>query len=225
MAETNIYESPKLLGEYLLLHFGGATDLCHESLPIDPSITATPFPVRCVRELLDTALLSESASALEVGCAVGGSAFELARHCLTVEASDYSSSFIAAAKTLLLEGEITAPRAVEGAITTPFTAHFPSEIDKSCITFSVADATKLPPDLGPYDVVLAANLLCRLPDPEAFLSRASNFCSRLPSPGWRNILPATVGLGALIPITAVKRNSCAIFPETSDCIVGAICHS
>ena len=173
MAETNIYESPKLLGEYLLLHFGGATDLCHESLPIDPSITATPFPVRCVRELLDTALLSESASALEVGCAVGGSAFELARHCLTVEASDYSSSFIAAAKTLLLEGEITAPRAVEGAITTPFTAHFPSEIDKSCITFSVADATKLPPDLGPYDVVLAANLLCLLPDPEAFLSRAS----------------------------------------------------
>ncbi len=173
MAETNIYESPKLLGEYLLLHYGGAADLCHPSLPVDPSITETPFPVRCVRELLDTALLPENASALEVGSAVGGSAFELARHCLRVEASDYSSSFITAAKTLLLEGKITAPRTLEGAITTPFTAHVPSEIERKRVSFSVMDATALPENIGSFDVVLAANLLCRLPDPEAFLSRAS----------------------------------------------------
>lgn len=172
MADTNLYESSKLLGEYLLLHFGGATDLAHYSLPVDPAITATPFPVRCVRELLDTDLLPPEARALEVGCAVGGSAFELARSCHQVEASDFSRSFITAAQTLQHEGQLAAPRAMEGEITAPFTAHVPEEIDRSRVSFSVADATSLPPDLGSFDVVMAANLLCRLPDPDAFLHRA-----------------------------------------------------
>jgi SAM-dependent methyltransferase len=35
----------------------------------------------------------------------------------------------------------------------------------------VQDATSLPSGMGPFDVVLAANLICRLPDPNAFLDR------------------------------------------------------
>lgn len=35
------------------------------------------------------------------------------------------------------------------------------------------DACALPADLAQFDAVLAANLLCRLPEPMAFLSRAS----------------------------------------------------
>ena len=174
MADTNLYESPKLLGEYLLLHFGGAADLAHDSLPVDPAITATPFPVRCVRELLDTARLPGPSRALEVGCAVGGSAFELARSCNQVEASDFSCSFITAAQTLQREGRLAALRAVEGEISAPFTAHVPEEIDRSRVSFSVADATNLPINLGSFDVVMAANLLCRLPDPDAFLHRAAS---------------------------------------------------
>lgn len=167
------YESPKLLGEYLLLHYGGASELRHEALPVDPAVTATPFPVRCVREMLDTGLLPRGARALEVGCAVGAASFELARFCNHVEASDYSRSFISAAQILQREGSLAATRSVEGDITLPLIARVPAEIDRSLISFSVADATNLPDDLGSFDVVLAANLLCRLPDPDAFLTRAS----------------------------------------------------
>lgn len=169
----NLYESPKLLGEYLLLHYGGASELAHESLPVDPALTAPPFPVRCVRELLDPSLLPANAIALEVGCAVGAAAFELARYSPHVEASDYSASFISAAQSLQRSGSLAAIRSVEGDITLPFTAQVPAKIDRSRVSFSVADATNLPADLGSFDVVLAANLICRLPNPEAFLDRVA----------------------------------------------------
>ena len=170
----NLYESPKLLGEYLLLHYGGEAELRHAGLPVEPVITAIPFPVRCVRELLDLPLLPSNADALEVGCSVGASAFELARHCSHVEASDYSNSFITAAQRLQREGEMAATRTLEGVITTPFVARVPMEIDRSRVSFTVADAVNLPPGLGPFDVVMAANLICRLPDPDTFLSRAAS---------------------------------------------------
>ena len=171
---AGFYESPKLLGEYLLLHYGGNAELRHPALPVDSSISSVPFPVRCVRELLDLSLLPPQASAMEVGCSVGASAFELARTCGRVEASDYSQSFITAAQTLARDGGHAASRTVEGDITLPFEALVPKEIDRSRVSFSVQDATNLPASLGDYDLVLAANLICRLPDPEAFLSRVAS---------------------------------------------------
>lgn len=171
MTVASLYESPKLLGEYLLLHYGGGEPLLHPALPVDEAITGTPFPVRCVRELLDTNLLPSVATALEVGCSVGASAFELARTCRRVEASDYSQSFITAAQTLQREGHHAATRLLEGNITTPFDAKVSAGIDRDRVSFSVQDATALPGNIGAFDVVLAANLICRLPDPEAFLAR------------------------------------------------------
>lgn len=171
MSGSSLYESPRLLGEYLLLHYGTAATLRHPALPVDPAITEIPFPVRLVRELLDPELLPRDATAFEAGCSVGASAFELARHCNRVDASDYSRSFITAAQQLAREGKHDAIRTVEGVIHEPFTAEVPTEIDRSRVTFSVQDATALPLGLGPFDVVLAANLLCRLPDPDAFLQR------------------------------------------------------
>ena len=171
---AGLYESPKLLGEYLLLHYGGTAELRHPALPVDSSILDIPFPVRCVRELLDLFLLPPDATALEVGCSVGASAFELARTCSRVEASDYSQSFITAAQTLARDGSHAASRIVEGVITAPFEALVPCEIDRDRVSFSVQDATNLPPSTGAHDVVLAANLICRLPDPEAFLSRVAS---------------------------------------------------
>lgn len=172
-AASSIYESPKLLGEYLLLHYGGEAEVRHAGLPVDPVITDTPFPVRCVRELLDQARLPSKAVALEIGCSVGGSAFELARSCSRVEASDYSESFISAAQTLQREGRLAGMRTLEGEITTSFVAHVPAEISRDRVSFSVADATRLPRDIGSFDVVLAANLICRLSDPAGFLGRTS----------------------------------------------------
>mgnify|MGYP006277348585 CR=1 FL=1 len=172
MTPGSPYESPRLLGEYLLLHYGRQEALSHPSLPVDPAVTATPFPVRCVRELLDETLLPENASALEAGCSVGGAAFELARLCHRVEASDFSHSFITAAATLREQGRLATRITVEGGITAPFEAVVPADIDRGRVCFSVADATALPEHLVGFDVVLAANLLCRLPDPDSFLRRA-----------------------------------------------------
>jgi putative 4-mercaptohistidine N1-methyltranferase len=171
VATASLYESPKLLGEYLLLHYGGAEEMRHQALPVDPAVSNTPFPVRCVRQLLDTELLPDNPSALELGCSVGAAAFELARTCTHVEASDYSASFIHAAEQLKNTGCLEGVRMVEGERFLPFTATVAPEIDRSRTSFSVQDATALPQPLGPFDVVLAANLLCRLPDPEALLGR------------------------------------------------------
>ena len=165
------YESPKLLGEYLLLHYGTADDLTHPAVPLPAEIAGVPFPVRCVRELLDPDLLPSRASAFEAGCSVGASAFELARSCDSVTAGDYSESFITAARVMAREGRLPAQRSVEGEITLPFTAEVPQGIERDRVTFSVQDAMALPEGIGPFDVVLAANLICRLSDPDSFLGR------------------------------------------------------
>lgn len=171
MPTASLYESPRLLGEYLLLHYGGSKELCHPALPVDSSVGGTPFPVRCVRELLDPSVLPASSSALELGCSVGAAAFELARWCDRVEASDYSASFIAAAQALQRTGSLDGVRIVEGDRTAALTATVPEGIDRDRVLFTVQDATNLPAEAGPFDVVLAANLLCRLPDPGALLKR------------------------------------------------------
>jgi SAM-dependent methyltransferase len=171
MGATALYESERLLGEYLLLHYGTPEDTGHPSLPVPPDIAGIPFPVRCVRELLDPALLPDGSAALELGCSVGAAAFELARSCPRVEASDWSSSFIAAANLLKTEGFLESRRIVEGGRAAPFTAAVPEDIERARVTFSVQDATALPVQYGPFDVVLAANLLCRLPDPDALVMR------------------------------------------------------
>lgn len=174
MTVASLYESPKLLGEYLLLHYGGAKEMGLEALPVDQVVFNTPFPLRCVRWLLSTDLLLKDATALELGCSVGAAAFELSRFCTHVEASDYSASFINAATRLKEEGRLDAIRLLHGDRTGSFTAIVPPDIDRSRVSFSVQDAMALPEALGPFDVVLAANLLCRLPDPEAFLKRFTN---------------------------------------------------
>jgi putative 4-mercaptohistidine N1-methyltranferase len=168
---SSLYESPKLLGEYLLLHYGGVEEIGLKALPVDQAVFNTPFPLRCVRWLLATDLLPQEATALELGCSVGAAAFELARTCAHVEASDYSASFIHTAERLKEEGRLDAIRVLQGDRTEAFTAVVPPDIDRDRVSFSAQDATALPEALGPFDVVLAANLLCRLPDPEALLGR------------------------------------------------------
>jgi SAM-dependent methyltransferase len=51
-----------------------------------------------------------------------------------------------------------------------FEAQVPAGIERERVEFLVGDATNLPP-LGAFDVVLAANLICRLPEPRKFLER------------------------------------------------------
>ncbi len=164
----SVYEFPKLVAEYLLFHYGNADDVLG-GMPGPRD--AVGFAQRLVRELLDPSALPPDAHALDVGCAVGGSAFELTRSCAKVHGIDFSNAFIAAAKTMATEGRLEFEKVIEGTITKTATATLPPEGDPSRATFAIGDACDLPADLGAFDVVLAANLICRLPNPSRFFGR------------------------------------------------------
>jgi putative 4-mercaptohistidine N1-methyltranferase len=165
---VNIYETPKLLAEYLLFHYGTE----EEVLPwaFGPR-EALGFAVRSVTKLLDEKRVPAQARALDLGCAVGRSSYELARVCEEVLAIDYSQSFVDAAERVRDAGEMRYPRLDEGLAKTELTAARPAEGDKKRIRFEQGDAMNLREDLGGFDVVHAANLLCRLSEPQRLLDR------------------------------------------------------
>ena len=46
--------------------------------------------------------------------------------------------------------------------------------DRGRVRFYSGDACNLPMELGQFGMVLAANVICRLPDPMAFLNRLND---------------------------------------------------
>ncbi len=165
---VNPYESDKLVAEYLLFHYGAP----HEVLPWDfGPASALNYPARCVRECVDVASLPQNARALDLGCAVGRSAFEFARHCGEVIGIDYSHRFVQVAEALARDGSYPYERIDEGALATPLVASVPSIIERKHVRFEHGDAQALRESLGSFDVVLAANLIDRLVEPARFLAR------------------------------------------------------
>lgn len=164
------YESDALLRQYLTFHYARPVELL--PYPTGPR-SAVDFAVRAVRECLQRDLLPSHARALDLGCAVGRSTFELARFCERVVGIDLSRRFIAAAKVLQKRGELTYARAEEVETTVPAVARVPRSIRRERVSFEVGDATALRADLGTFDVVLMANLMDRLSDPRRCLRRMS----------------------------------------------------
>lgn len=164
----NLYETDALLSQYLLFHYGAGEEILpygfgpHEALD---------FPKRCVTENIDLTKLPDGARALDIGCAVGRSSFELARHCTEVIGIDYSQNFIEAAQKLAREGALKFHYTLEGHAVEESTACIDSAIDRGRVAFEVGDAQELRDDLGSFDIVLACNLICRLPEPMRFLNR------------------------------------------------------
>ncbi len=176
----NIYESPQLLAEYLLMHYGSAEDVLGAMPgPAD----AVQFATRLVRELL--APCPPDARALDLGCAVGASSFELARSCREVIGIDFSHAFIRAAQMLAENGSHPFEKLAEGTVTEAAAARVPADIDRRRTRFRRGDAQNLPADLSAFDIVLAANLLCRLPEPIRLIER----------------LPSLVGPGGQLLLT------------------------
>lgn len=171
IASANPYESDELLQQYLVFHY--ATE--NEQFPYPfGGADALDFPKRCVLEGLDLAAPPKGARALDLGCAVGRSSFELARFCDEVIGIDYSHAFIEAANRLVASGQHPATRLDEGSAATALTVVVDSEIDRSRVSFEQGDAQNLRDDLGQFDYVIACNLICRLPEPLRLLRRLSN---------------------------------------------------
>jgi putative 4-mercaptohistidine N1-methyltranferase len=162
------YESDNLLNQYLLFHYGTPEEVLPYSFGPHEALD---FPARCVRELVDMKRIGPESRALEVGCAVGRTSFELARICGEVTGIDFSESFIGAARTLAEKGLLDYTRAHEGKLRLRSVAAVPADIDRTRVSFRTGDAMALPDELGSFDLVVACNLICRLPRPLGFLER------------------------------------------------------
>jgi putative 4-mercaptohistidine N1-methyltranferase len=179
---AGVYETDALLREYLDLHYAPPLEaLPYPGGPAD----ALEFPARCAALAIEEAARPgvSSGRALEVGCAVGRASFELARAFGEVVGVDLSASFIGAARALAREGRLAYARRIEGEIDAPAAARVDPAIDRGRVRFETGDACALPPSLAGFDVVLAANLICRLPRPAAFLARLHEGEAALVRPG------------------------------------------
>lgn len=183
------YESDALRDWYLLFHYGSEAEILDGA-----GFGAGELPSGCLEFPSATvafAGLGEGGAgrALDLGCAVGRSAFELSRQAGEVVAIDYSAAFVAAGETLRVEGEVAYRRYRERHLTEPMRATLPEGTIPGRVRFEQGDAMDLRADLGGFDIVHAANLLCRLPDPDRLLARLPD----LVRPGGRLILatPAT----------------------------------
>jgi 5-histidylcysteine sulfoxide synthase/putative 4-mercaptohistidine N1-methyltranferase len=168
------YESEKLLNEYVLLHFAENAD----AMPFAKGPTeALRFPQRCA-ELVNTwaeKVGAPKTRVLDIGCAVGGASFELAREYSSVVGVDFSQSFIDAAQCMSKEGELPFFRRDQGELgvarVAKLDASLPPDVT-SRVEFMRGDACNLrdSPLGGSFDACLLANLLCRLPDPQKCLA-------------------------------------------------------
>lgn len=166
-----IYESRRLLDEYLLFHYGTADELL-PAAPAPPAMLAalreaTGFPTRTAHAFSP----GLAARALDLGCAVGRSTFELSATCDEVVGIDYSHSFIAAADALRAGRTLDYQRHEEGCRHTELHARVPASARPDRVRFMQGDAMALPAGLGVFDRVHAANLICRLADPVRLLGR------------------------------------------------------
>lgn len=158
------YESDQLLSEYLLMHYGSDAQLMPWGFGPKGAIG---FPVRTVEHFPP----GECDRSLDLGCAVGRSSFELSKSAAHVTGIDYSANFIAAAEHLREHGSIDYPLRETGNQTVQATAFIPDGARPGNCRFLRGDAMHLPDDLGAFDRVHAANLICRLPEPEKLLRR------------------------------------------------------
>jgi len=169
LSQPASYESLELLSQYLLLHFGEASESLFDFK--EAPFSALGFPQRCADKLLAATkrLGLQLDSVLDIGCAVGGSSFQLSEHFKTVVGVDLSSSFISTAELLRSRSEVTYLRKDQGELTTKLIARLPKNSRPERVRFLEGDACDLPKELINFDAVLMANLLCRLPDPRACL--------------------------------------------------------
>jgi putative 4-mercaptohistidine N1-methyltranferase len=165
---TAFYDSDAALEQYLLFHYGTPEQIC----PLLPDARpACGFPVRCVTEPLRHLQLPARGRALDLGCAVGRSSFELGRTFNEVVGIDFSARFIAAARQMQTQRHATVRVPREGAMVDELRLELPPDLRTSNVRFEQGDACTLRADLGKFDCVLLANLIDRLPDPARCLAR------------------------------------------------------
>jgi 5-histidylcysteine sulfoxide synthase/putative 4-mercaptohistidine N1-methyltranferase len=157
----NVYETDTLVSQYSEFHYG------REYFGVEN------FPRRCARIAIQQMQGRRTECALDIGCAVGRSSFELARGFSRVTGLDYSARFIRIAVDLKEKGVIRYVLPEEGEIVSYHEKNFGQfgfELIRNKVDFYQADACNLKPLYTGYDLVLACNLIDRLYEPAKFLT-------------------------------------------------------
>lgn len=177
--KDDIYETTELVDQYLGLHFPSSGSLeglepllAHDGAPVH----ALRFPQRVARLLASLAPPTPGGRALDVGCAVGRTSFELAAAGFgEVVALDFSDAFVETARRMQRGEDVCFRVPMEGDIHAQVIARHEPHVDAGArmrVSFRTGDACQLSEDaatLGKFDGIVVANLLCRLPDPRACL--------------------------------------------------------
>ncbi len=131
------------------------------------------YPQRCAELCLSYMEGRASTRALDLGCAVGRSTFELARGFSAVTGVDFSARFIETACGMKEEGCIRYSLPEEGELVSRYErclVDLGLEHTASNVTFQCGDAQDLSSDFMDYDLIFAGNLIDRLTNPVGFLA-------------------------------------------------------
>ncbi len=162
------YESGILRDWYLLFHYGSPAEILH-GIGFDASglpRRSLEFPVVTAEQACGGERIGR---ALDLGCAVGRSTFELTRCCDEVVGIDFSASFIECARRIQAGETLAYHRYAEMHQREILEVRVDPDWRMERADFRTGDAMNLDSALGRFDLVHAANLLCRLPDPDRFL--------------------------------------------------------
>ncbi|WNV03344.1 5-histidylcysteine sulfoxide synthase [Candidatus Methylospira mobilis] len=158
---TSNYETDRLLSEYAEFHYG------------DEFFGVANFPKTLAQIAINAMGQRPALTALDLGCAAGRATFELARHFQSVTGVDFSARFIGLGTQMAEHGLLRYTLTDEGELVSYHERTLAAlKLDhvKDKVSFSQGDACNLKPLWKDFDLVLAANLIDRLYDPEKFLA-------------------------------------------------------
>lgn len=160
--KVNMYETDAIVAQYIEFHYG------------QTHFGVQNFPVACIEAVKKVLGGRNLKRALDIGCATGRSAFELAQICENVDAVDFSARLIETPTRLQQTGSQRYVLHDEGELLrykeirlSDFSGY---EAIKYRIRFMQGDACNLADKYTGYDLVFAGNLLDRLYDPAKFLA-------------------------------------------------------
>lgn len=176
----NVYESKKIIGEYMISNFyeKSLNGKMFSDIKLDINVDyQTDFATKVAEHALDyykklnnlNDLSGRKLSAFDIGCGVGKTSFVLARECTKVVGLDFSKSFVDICDKLAKNGSMEYEYLTSGDNFVKAVAEIDKSIDRSRISFIHGDACNLSNEIGPFDIIVAVNLIDRLPNPRQCL--------------------------------------------------------
>jgi len=163
---SNPYETDEQVSQYIEFHFGSD----YHGVP---NFAGTCGQL-CLKYFAEATEKRQSRRALDLGCAIGRTSFELAREFDHVDGIDFSARFVSAATQLKENDSKRYTIRDEGDLfsfkETSLAEHGLADTAHKC-DFWQGDACNLSDKFNNYDLVFAGNLIDRLYEPEKFVSR------------------------------------------------------